>query len=315
MIDILIDSDNRVIDHLRLSVTEKCNLHCRYCAPETSTIQHELSVAEIERIAKLLFDTGVRSVRITGGEPLMRSDIVEIVASVYKIGFDDVSLTTNATLLTTYVNAQELLKAGLNRINIGISSLNPARYNYITKYNLPAALTGIKIATEKFSDVRINVVMIDGFDNHEFEAFRDYSNLQGVTLRFIEYMPAFGAATATRFDLWKRLEELGANKIAPLFGQGPAEYYSGPGFTTPVGLISPIHKKFCSSCRRIRLSSVGELRRCLFDSHLLDLHSIMNVQTPLEIVQSIKAFIKGKPREHNINKDTKLGYSMAKIGG
>ncbi len=314
MIDILIDSDNRVIDHLRLSVTEKCNLHCCYCVPETATIQQELSVAEIERIAKLLFSIGVRSVRITGGEPLMRSDIVEIIASIYQIGFDDVSLTTNATLLTN-INAHELLMAGLSRINIGMSSLNATRYNSITKYHLTAALTGIKIATEKFSDVRINVVMVDGFDDHEFEAFRNYSNLHDVTLRFIEYMPVFGAATATRFDLWKKLQELGATKIAPLFGQGPAEYYLVPGFNKPVGLIFPIHKKFCSSCRRIRLSSAGELRRCLFDNQLLDLHTLMNVQTSLEIVQSIKAFIKGKPSEHSINKDTNLGYSMAKIGG
>jgi len=314
VIDILCDSDNRLIDHLRLSVTEKCNLSCSYCAPEKLSTKPELSVAKISQLAQLLFTAGIKSLRITGGEPLIRKDIVEIVACVDTIGFEDVSLTTNATLLTT-ATARALSAAGVSRINIGIPSISSTRYHTITGADLPSALAGIEIAASTFSDVRINVVMVEGFDIEEFETFRKFANSLNIVVRFIEYMPVFGAATTARFDVTDWLKTLGASKVELLFGQGPAEYFAVPGFTKPVGLILPLHKKFCSSCRRVRLSSSGELRRCLFDNQLLNLFNSLNTHSQTEIIQSIKAFIKGKPSEHKIDYTTKLGQSMAKIGG
>ncbi|MFA6075105.1 MAG: radical SAM protein [Negativicutes bacterium] len=315
VIDILLDSDNRRIDHLRLSVTEQCNLHCSYCAPEIATDQYQtLSIAEIRRIATVLFAAGINSARITGGEPLMRHDIVEIAFCIKNIGFSDVSLTTNATMLTNEL-AKSLLTAGISRINIGFPSVNAVHYRTITGCNIAPALAGIKTATEIFSDVRINVVMVEGFDQTEFEAVRDFSNSMKITPRFIEYMPAFGAASTSKFDILGTMLAIGAKKIEPLSGQGPAEYYMVPGFDNPVGLILPLHKKFCHSCRRIRLNSLGELRRCLFDNQLLSLLELLNTRTQLEVIQSIKAFIKEKPSEHFMNAETRLGHSMAKIGG
>ena len=314
VINILCDSDNRVIDHLRLSVTENCNLACCYCAPEKSSGKQELSVAEIAKLAQLLHYVGIKSLRITGGEPLLRKDVVEIAACIAAIGFADISLTTNATLLTT-ASARALAAAGVSRLNIGIPSINSTRYKTITGANLALAIAGTSCATGQFDDVRINVVMVEGFDIQEFETVREFANSFGITPRFIEYMPAFGAANTAKFDISQWLLTLGARKIQPLFGQGPAEYFSVPGFVKPVGLIMPLHNKFCSSCRRIRLSSSGELRRCLFDNQLLNLINLLATNSQMEVMASIKSFIKGKPTEHSIDYTTKLGQSMAKIGG
>lgn len=282
--------------------------------PDITSNYNELTVDEIIRIAAVLYAAGIKSVRLTGGEPLLRKDIAAIAAGLRRTGFEDIALTTNAALLTDAL-ACKLKAAGISRVNIGISSINPGRYLTITGGKLQPALDGIASARKQFSEVRVNCVMVDGFDDCELESFRQFVNFFNITLRFIEYMPVFGNVRPAKFDIGAALAKLGAIPVTGVSGQGPAEYYSVPGFCRPVGLILPLHKKFCGSCRRIRLSSSGELRRCLFDNQLLNMTALLNGCCQASVIRAIESFVAGKSSEHSINEASRFGHSMAKIGG
>lgn len=323
----LIDKFNRRIDYLRISVTDRCNLRCIYCMPECGIINrpHEelLTFEEIERIVKAAVNLGIDKIRITGGEPLVRKDLPQLLQSLLRLpGIKDVSLTTNAILLTKYI--KELKNAGLKRMNISIDTLDARKFRRIAgQGELADVLNGIDAAIENGFLVKLNVVMMKGINDNEIMEFAKFAREKKLVIRFIELMPMIDNKLLSR-DFYtsceavkNKLQSLGSLKpvYAKSLGNGPAQYFKVEDASLVVGFISPISCKFCSSCNRIRLTSVGMLMPCLASSDGFDLKGPLRQNKEEDVLDLLNKAIQLKPPEHNFVLSIPRQYIMSQIGG
>ncbi len=331
------DSINRNIEYLRVSITDRCNLRCVYCMPEGGVpgLSHEaiLRYEEILRVVRVAAGKGIRKVRLTGGEPLIRKDIAGLIREISAIeGIDDLSLTTNGILLGKM--AEGLYNAGLRRVNISLDSLDPERFRELTRGGkLSDVLDGIRRAEETgFDPIKINVVAINGFNDDEIREFARLTLTKPYHVRFIEFMPVGG------IGIWDDERIITADRImgkiaaqgelTPISqgGQGaektmaggPAKLYKLPGAKGILGFISALSNHFCQSCNRLRLTADGKLRPCLFSETEID------IKTPLrsgcddaELSRLISLALAVKPEGHSIASGIKDKHrrSMSKIGG
>lgn len=278
----LTDAHGRRIRYLRISVTDRCNLRCRYCMPENGVdwLPHEsiMRYEEYLRLIRVAARLGVDKVRLTGGEPLVRKDFLGFVQSVSRIeGIADLSLTTNAVLLRTMAAA--LRANGIGRVNISLDTLDRRKFAYITRTDaFERVVSGIQAAKEQGLRIKINVVAIRGFNDDEILDFARLTIDEPVEVRFIELMPM---GCASRFDPSKTIKafeirrciEQGIGRLDTVVsGLGPASVYRIPGASGMLGFIEPLSERFfCARCNRIRISASGHLRPCLFSREQLDL--------------------------------------------
>ena len=274
----LFDSFGRRINYLRISVTDRCNLHCIYCMPPEGIplIPHSeiLSYEEISTVARVAARLGVNKVRLTGGEPLVRANLPKLIEMLSQIGgIDEVSLTTNGTLLKKY--AFELKQAGLKRVNISLDTLKADRFQYITRLGkLKDVLEGIEAARDAgFNPIKINTLVMRGINDDEVLDFANMTYKECWHVRFIELMPFASVADFVPLDeIRQRIMSLGSlEPCLPITGNGPARYYRLSGAKGTIGFISPITEPFCSSCNRMRLTSNGQLCPCLLSDDGIDL--------------------------------------------
>ncbi len=332
------DIYHRTIDYLRVSITDRCNLRCIYCMPPEGVMPFEhkeiLRYEEIVRIVKIAASIGLRKIRITGGEPLVRKDVIYLIASLRNIpGIEEISLTTNAILLSRY--AKQLAEAGLNRVNISLDSLNPDRYAEITRGgDIHMVLKGVREAEMVgLNPIKINMVPIRGLNEDEIEEFSRLTLRYPYQVRFIEFMP-FGIQDNWRPEKFISTEEMksivaciGTLTPAKLSRAGPARYYRFDGAPGVIGFISPLSNHFCNECNRLRLTADGKLRPCLFSETEIDLKpTLRSSASDDEIKRLLKLSIDTKPEGHNLSiHNIELGSlfknredcrrQMSKIGG
>lgn len=319
----MIDRCGRAIDYLRISVTEKCNLKCIYCDPDgencTMEVEPKLTPEQIEAIVVSMAKVGIRKVRITGGEPLLRRDVCDIVARVARVeGIQDVSMTTNGVNLSRY--ARPLKEAGLKRLNISMDSLREDRFAQITGGGqLKKILEGIDLALEVgLVPVKINTVLIRDVNDDEIDDFIALTKDRPLECRFIELMPIgpFGEnngekVVPSREIIQNRpyLEYLKKSDKG-----APAEYYKAKGHVGKVGFISPMTHKFCSDCNRIRLTSDGKIRPCLGNNGEVDVMEVLQ-QHPENMDELIRNIIFNKPEGHHFEEEFTSSRHMNRIGG
>ncbi len=306
---VLHDSFGRKHDYIRISVTDKCNLRCVYCMPEEGLPffpdESVLSCAEIIQMVKNFARMGIKKVRLTGGEPLMRSDIIEIIEGISAIAeIDDISMTTNGLALPKL--AKKLYHAGLDRLNISLDTFNKKRYKEITRGgNLDRLLKGIDTANKfPFKKIKINTVVINGQNDHEIADFLRYTFDHDVNLRFIEFMPIQQdeqwakqyRGLDTIFDTCQT-NHWGYDPIS-LDGNGPSENYKIRGAKGSFGLIHPISCNFCESCNRLRITADGYIKSCLYwddEENIRD--TIFDFASFQEKIQQALAI---KPKNHEM---------------
>lgn len=332
----LIDRYNRVIRYLRISITDRCNLRCIYCMPKDGVPLLDrrdiLSYEEIERITRTFIHLGITSVRITGGEPLLRRDIIYLISKLSNIqGISDLSITTNGTLLSRY--AESLKSAGLNRVNISLDSLYPKRFFEITQGgNLKDVLDGIdSVLNADLTPVKINMVVMKGINDNEVIKMVRHFMGRPINLRFIECMPINRKTflPARYFIPMEEVEKMIRREFhleheqALVKGAGPADYYRIKGDLLRVGFISPISQHFCSNCNKVRLTADGRLRLCLLEERKEfyigeALHKGISDRI---LTRMIKKVIRSKPFMHRFNPDNMASCRyefknlMSSIGG
>lgn len=325
----LVDKYRRLIDYLRISITDRCNLRCVYCMPKggVSLVEHKeiLTYEEIVRVVRIAASLGVRKIRITGGEPLARKNVTYLFSALKGIeGIEDISLTTNGVLLEQY--AADLANAGLNRVNVSLDSLRPERYEEITRGgDISRATRGIEAAAKAgLMPLKINMVPIRGFNNDEIEEFARLTLTTPYHVRFIEFMP-IGAR-----DFWTKENHVSADEVKAIVGKigpllpvrlrrnGPARYFRFENAPGVIGFISALTHHFCDECNRLRITADGKLRPCLFSETEIDLKpALRTLQSDLEIERLLRLSIEVKPEGHDIPRRSDLGSlrAMSKIGG
>ncbi len=322
----MFDSTRREIHYLRLSVTDLCNLRCRYCMPDgVEKLEREavLTYEEFLRLAALFAQCGIDTVRVTGGEPLVRKNVAQLVAGLKAIpGIRKVTMTTNGILLAQQLPA--LLAAGLDSVNISLDTLRPEVFRQITARDEFAAVqAGLQAALESGIPVKLNCVPQAGVNEGELEDLAALAENRPLQVRFIEMMPiGYGAAMPCisgpelrqRFaHRWPGLQPLAEAD----FGDGPAVYYTVPGWQGSIGFIAAVHGKFCASCNRVRLTSQGFLRPCLASEAGYDLRALLRSgASDAALLQAIRETIWAKPREHHFE-DSSMPATrgMYRIGG
>ena len=306
----LSDSFQRPIDYLRISVTDRCNLRCIYCMPAEGIrlLSHDdiLSYEEIFTVAEAAAELGINKVRITGGEPLVRAGLPKLVQMLAQIDtMYDISLTTNGILLTQY--AAELKSAGLRRVNISLDTLQPDRFEYITRgSNLGDVLKGIEGAgSAGLNPIKINMVVISGINDDELLDFATKTIIAGWHVRFIEHMPFGESANASPFvpvsEMRQHLAVLGELEPCVFKGNGPAKYFRLPEAKGTIGFITPVSEHFCFRCNRLRLTADGKLRLCLLSDEEIDLrHPLRSGISPAKLKKLIKKAVASKPLRHRL---------------
>jgi len=326
----MFDRINRKIEYLRISVTDRCNLRCVYCMPAEGipVLKHEdvLSYEEVLRIVRVAARAGIRKIRLTGGEPLVRKGITGLIREISAVpGIDDLSLTTNGLLLGKM--AHELADAGLKRINISLDSLNPEKFSELTRgAELGAVLEGIeKAEAAGFSPIKINAVMIKGLNSGEAADFARLTLSKPYHVRFIEFMP-IGARemwdesrVVTAQEIKEDIRRLGVlEPVEKNGGDGPAELYRLPGAKGFLGFISPLSRHFCGGCNRLRLTADGKFRPCLFSESEIDVKTAVRTGCDdREITRLIDLALSIKPDGHGVAEGVKKKYqrTMSRIGG
>ena len=305
----LIDTYQRRIDYLRVSITDRCNLRCFYCAPlgGTDWISHDLILRyeEIIRIVKIATGMGVKKVRITGGEPLMRKGVVEFIRGVRQVdGITDLGLTTNGIFLEDF--AGPLREAGLGRINISLDSLNPEKYERITgRRGVEKVLAGIDRAEEVgFDRIKVNAVLMGGVNEDEVVSFAEFAHSRGIEVRFIEYMPFLngGEMRDELFVQAEKVKEMIETRfpLIPEEGDDPghvAKTYRLEGSAGRIGLITAVSRHFCERCNRIRLTADGKLKNCLYSNHEIDIRDpLRSGASDRELSEILARSVREKPR-------------------
>ncbi len=317
------DQFGRKLEYLRLSVTDRCNLRCHYCMPEGGIFKHEhhhmLRHEDYVSIVEAMAALGVKKVRLTGGEPLVRKGLNTLISEIHNVkGIEEVTLTTNGLLLEE--QAETLMRAGVSRLNVSIDSLNPQTYYNITRGgDLKAVLRGIEKAHDiGMRPIKINVVLIKGENEHEVDAFLNALN-PCFEVRFIELMP-IGEAASWSKDKFIDLQAFfqARTDLVPAYKHGdggPCRYYQHVQTGRYVGIINALSEHFCDTCNRLRVTSEGLLKTCLHDAREVDLRPFLKDQDALKHV--ITNAVLSKPKEHQLNhKDGQpIARDMYTIGG
>ena len=332
------DSHGRVIDYLRISLTDRCNFRCIYCMPEEGVcaMSHDeiLRIEEIETIARVATRIGIKSVRLTGGEPLVRKGVVDLVQALHDMPeIENISMTTNGVLLPQM--ADDLKKAGLSRVNISLDTLDPEQFKFITRVGkIESTLKGIDAALEAgFNPVKINAVTVRSL-NQDYLAFAKLSIDRPLHVRFIEYMPV-GESTGSDGTGWGKQDVVPSEELLGIIneraraeglpelvsagnddkpiGWGPARYFEFPGALGTVGFISPLSRHFCSECNRLRLTADGKLRPCLFSDREIDVRAALREGGEDAVYACFLEALNLKPDEHHDKVGTER--NMSQIGG
>ena len=326
----LADAFHRPITYLRISVTDRCNLRCVYCMPEEGLQwidkREILSYEEIAEIVRAAAKVGVRSIRLTGGEPLIRKDLHRLVAMISAIpGIEDISLSTNGLLLAD--QAQRLRDAGLTRANISLDTLREDRFEAIARRpGLQRVLDGIDAAfAAGLGPIKLNCVVMRGQNDDEVEAFAEMTRDRAVAVRFIEVMPVqenvenHTSAYISATEILDRIRAIG--ELCPVDGpkgNGPARYYAFDGAAGSVGVISPLSHDYCDTCNRVRLSADGRLKLCLFGDHFIDLRTPVRDHAGEDaLIAILRGSMYVKPERHHLD----IGHTasamraLSEIGG
>jgi GTP 3',8-cyclase len=322
----LIDPYARKIEYLRLSVTDRCDLRCSYCLPQGfhgfESPPHWLTFDEIERLVRVFARLGLRKIRLTGGEPLTRHNLAELAARIHAIdGIDDLSLSTNGTLLARYAGA--LRAAGVSRLNVSLDSLQPERFaRTVGRDALAEVLGGLEAARAAgFAPIKVNMVVMSGVNENEVDAMVGFCMEHGFVLRLIEVMPMGETGRNARYlDLQPIRERLAerfglVDGLVP--GAGPARYLQSPDGRFSVGFITPISRHFCATCNRVRLAVDGTLYLCLGqDDHYPFRPLLRGGARDEELTAAVLDAIARKPEQHDFRElPGKIGRFMNVTGG
>jgi cyclic pyranopterin phosphate synthase len=326
----MIDPFGRRVEYLRISVTDKCNLRCVYCMPMEGLpwLKREalLSYEEIARVVETMAGIGLKRVRITGGEPLVRRDLPDLVRMISAVpGIDDLSLSTNAVLLED--QAEALHDAGVQRLNVSLDSLRPDRVDAISRRpgSFPKIMAGLDAAERAgFDPIKINVVLIRGQNDDEVADFARITQERPWHIRFIEMMPT-GAnleLSQQQFvscdEALERIEQIESlEPVAGPFGNGPALYHKFPGAPGTIGVITPMSHNYCDRCNRMRLTADGQLRPCLFGSMQTNLRDPLRAGE--DLLPHIAETLRIKPERHNLIQGSDIGsgglVALSQTGG
>lgn len=323
----LIDKFGRTIDYLRISVTDRCNLRCSYCIPkgfnDFETPDHWLTFDELMRVVRAFVRLGTKRFRLTGGEPLVRKNLTDLVHRIKKIDeVEDLSITTNGTLLTSH--AKSLFEAGLDRLNISLDSLNRKNIEDITGLDcLEQVMEGLRTAKQLgFHKIKINMVILPDKNMAEIERMLEFCIEHGFILCLIEVMPMGKTGqNMTTVSLQPIIQELrkhyDLHSTMKIIGNGPARYWETSTGNVCLGLITPLSQHFCATCNRVRLSVDGTLYMCLGQDNSFALRPLLrNHCSDKELDQAIQEAIELKPKEHDFLKQpNKIMRIMSKTGG
>ena len=308
----LTDKFGRPITDLRISVTDRCNFRCVYCRsadPENHVPGHELLAwEELERLARILIAEGIQKVRVTGGEPLVREGVEDFIAALKKMGVSDLSITTNGHLLADRL--ENLLAAGLNRINISLDSLDQQKFEEITRTkSFSKVMAGIDAAqSSRLKPIKVNAVLVRGINDNEVESFAEFARDRDLIMRFIEYMPLDAdrhwsrELVVTAAEIKRRIEARWP--LIPIAHERSetARKYRFADSPGEIGLVAPVTQPFCGACSRIRITADGKLRTCLFSTDDHDLKYLLrNGATDQQIADDIRAAVYEKEKGHRIN--------------
>ena len=328
---VLKDTYNRQIKYLRISLTDRCNLRCWYCMPAGGVTQQThgdiLRYEEILRLAAIAAELGVVKVRLTGGEPLVRMGVVDLVRRLVDIeGIADLALSTNGMLLDQF--AAPLVQAGLKRVNVSLDSLKPETFAHITRVgDLEQVLRGVEQAQAAgLAPIKINMVALRGVNDGEILDFLRWGAGEGFEIRFIEFMPVGGESPwsseyyLSAGDILEIIEQAYAVEPVESFSLGPARLYRVSELGSVVGLISPLSHSFCSLCNRLRLTADGKLRACLLDDTEHDVKALIRGGAgDEEIAEFLLAAVRSKPDRHHLQEGVRPAgrptRSMYHIGG
>ena len=324
------DRYGRSINYLRVSITDRCNYRCTYCMPHSAVqflpAESLLSADEIIRIVKTAAAVGIRHIKITGGEPLIRSDVIEIISGIHKYtAIEDITLTTNGWYLGNYAAA--LKQAGVRAVNVSIDTLDRSRYTALCGVDgLARAVAGTAAAQEQGLHVKVNVTVNKDTEAEDIYALAAYGVQQQLTVRFIELMPiGCGYISSMNTNSVRRLLEdrYGTAEPCQETGNGPARYYrfagmekNGSRSSCCIGFISAIQHCFCADCNRIRLTADGKLYPCLADSSSLDVRSLLRSGCTDALLQhTIIEAVNAKPECHRFMQQPPVSAAMYRIGG
>ena len=329
----MIDGYGRTIEYMRISITDRCNLRCRYCMPdgvELVPMSDILSFEEIEEICRVAAELGIKKIKVTGGEPLVRRGCAAFIGRLKKIpGIKEVTLTTNGVLLTQQIYA--LCENGLDAVNVSLDTLSRCNYEQITgKDELLHVLEGIQAVLDAGIRIKINSVLQKGQNDTEWRHLLELAKSEPIDVRFIEMMPiGYGKQFETIYndDIQQKIREIypDLQEDTRVHGNGPATYYYIPGFKGSIGFISAIHGKFCNACNRIRLTSQGMVKPCLCYGKSYNLKEILRNSgeslgtegMKLLLKQRLQTAILEKPEQHCFEHlaDITEEKDMIQIGG
>lgn len=324
------DQFGRTIDYLRISVTDKCNLRCTYCMPveglDWIPRDEFLTYEEITSVVRQMADVGLRRIRLTGGEPLVRRDLPDLVHLLAGVpGIEDIALSTNAILLPQF--GRELRDAGVRRLNVSLDTLRRERFRDMARRPerfFDATLEGIAEAERLgFAPLKINTVLMRGLNDDEVESFAEITKMRPWHVRFIELMPTGdNLHLSDRFlstdSVLERLRRIGDLRPAqgPM-GNGPATYFRFDGAPGSVGVITPLSHNYCDRCNRMRLTAEGKLRTCLFGTHEVDLKGPL--RSGGDVMQAVRRALREKPEKHLLQIGSAKGSgglrALSQVGG
>ena len=319
------DLQGRDINYMRISITDRCNLRCKYCMPdgiELLPMSEILRFEEILRVCRQAVELGITRFKITGGEPMVRRRCVELISRIKALpGVEQVTMTTNGILLSEYLD--ELLDAGLDAVNISLDTMNRGRVEEITGFDqLSEVLKSIDAAVDSGLRVKVNVVLQQDKNADEWQKILEIAERRPIDVRFIEMMPIGKGRECdgiSNDDLLREIQKQysGVCKDDSVHGNGPAVYYRIPGFIGSVGFISAIHGVFCSSCNRIRMTATGDLKPCLCYRDTVSVRDAARYGTDSEIREKLQEAIQMKPKQHcfDMKEDITEQHKMVQIGG
>ena len=317
------DSFGREIDYMRISITDRCNLRCQYCMPEDIELLDRseiLSFEEIMAICRKASEAGIKKIKVTGGEPLVRKNCTDLIKAIKEMeGIEKVTLTTNGVYLKEHLGELEMLDG----INISLNSLKKDRYLEITgRDELETVLDSIEAVKKTDIPLKINCVIMKGINVDEILSLAELARKDNIQVRFIELMPiGYGREYIPFYSevVLKVLEEtLGeCREDEEVHGNGPARYVKFEGFKGSIGLISAVHGKFCENCNRLRLTSTGKLKTCLCYEGSVDLREAVRTGSEEDISEKLKEAVMGKPEQHCFEDMDKITEKkqMVSIGG
>jgi len=323
----LADNFGRKINYLRLSVTDRCNMRCTYCMPADgiNKIEHRdiLSYENFLLISEAAVSLGIEKIRITGGEPLVRSGIIGFLEKLAKIsGLKQLVLTTNGVHLVDMV--KELKDVGVQRLNISLDSLQQNIFTQLTRRDLlTEVLAGVDAAEKIGLPYKINMVVMRGWNDHEILDFANLTKNRNCTVRFIEYMPTlenenWRSLVVPSKEIIQRLSKhFSLDLVSRSAMSGPAQEYAIEGAQGRIGVIAPLTGHFCQDCNRIRITASGMVRTCLFSDSEYDLKPLLNLKNVAGIACSLQKLVEKKPSCHALNSGSfeHSSFSMAQIGG